>query len=86
MHVAERLLDRGETVIGIDVFNAYYDPALKAARAARLEGRDGFTMVRMDIAEHEALLELVKSSGAKRVVHLAAQAGRPLLDRQSLRL
>jgi UDP-glucuronate 4-epimerase len=75
MHVAERLLDRGETVIGIDVFNAYYDPALKAARAARLEGRDGFTMVRMDIAEHEALMELVKSSGAKRVVHLAAQAG-----------
>jgi UDP-glucuronate 4-epimerase len=75
MHVAERLLDRGETVIGIDNFNTYYDPALKAARAARLEGRDGFNMVRMDIAEHEALLELVKSSGAKRVVHLAAQAG-----------
>jgi UDP-glucuronate 4-epimerase len=75
MHVAERLLDRGETVIGIDNFNTYYDPALKAARAARLEGRDGFTMVRLDIAEHEALLELVKSSGAKRVVHLAAQAG-----------
>ncbi len=75
MHVAERLLERGETVIGVDNFNAYYDPALKAARAARLDGRDGFTMVRLDIAEHEALLELVKSSGAKRVVHLAAQAG-----------
>jgi UDP-glucuronate 4-epimerase len=75
MHVAERLLDRDETVIGVDNFNTYYDPALKAARAARLEGRSGFTMVRMDIAEHEALLELVKSSGVKRVVHLAAQAG-----------
>jgi UDP-glucuronate 4-epimerase len=75
MHVAERLLDRGETVIGVDNFNAYYDPALKTARAARLEGRDGFTMVRLDIAEHEALLELVKSSGARRIVHLAAQAG-----------
>ncbi|AYV45606.1 protein CapI [Caulobacter flavus] len=75
MHVAERLLERGETVIGVDVFNAYYDPALKAARAARLEGRPGFTMVRMDIAEHEALLDLVRSSGAKRIVHLAAQAG-----------
>jgi UDP-glucuronate 4-epimerase len=75
MHVAERLLDRGETVIGVDVFNAYYDPALKAARAARLEGRPGFSMVRMDIADHEALLALVKSSGAKRIVHLAAQAG-----------
>ncbi len=75
LHVAERLLDRGETVVGVDNFNTYYDPALKAARAARLNGRTGFTMVRLDIAEHEALLELVKSSGAKRVVHLAAQAG-----------
>ncbi|MEH0197180.1 NAD-dependent epimerase/dehydratase family protein [Caulobacter sp. CCNWLY153] len=75
MHVVERLLDRGETVIGVDVFNAYYDPALKAARAARLEGRPGFEMIRMDIAEHEALLALVTSSGARRIVHLAAQAG-----------
>ncbi|WP_436792182.1 NAD-dependent epimerase/dehydratase family protein [Caulobacter sp. RL271] len=75
MHVAERLLDRGETVIGVDVFNAYYDPALKDARAARLQGRDGFKMIRLDIAEHEALAALVKASGAKRVVHLAAQAG-----------
>lgn len=74
-HVAERLLDRGETVIGVDVFNAYYDPALKEARAARLVGRAGFEMVRMDIADHEAFAALVKMSGARRVVHLAAQAG-----------
>jgi UDP-glucuronate 4-epimerase len=75
MHVAERLLDRGETVIGVDVFNDYYDPALKAARAARLEGRERFTMVRMDVAEVEAFAALVRTSGAKRIVHLAAQAG-----------
>lgn len=75
MHVAERLLARGETVIGIDVFNDYYDPRLKEARAARLEGRDGFRMVRADIAEHEAMRALVADSGADRVVHLAAQAG-----------
>jgi UDP-glucuronate 4-epimerase len=75
MHVAERLLDRGATVIGVDVFNAYYDPALKDARAARLENRDGFRMVRLDIAEHEAFAALVKSSGARQVIHLAAQAG-----------
>lgn len=75
MHVAERLLDRGETVIGVDVFNAYYDPALKAARAARLEGREGFRMVRADIADHEAMRALVADSGADRIVHLAAQAG-----------
>jgi len=75
MHVAERLLDRGETVIGVDVFNDYYDPALKAARAARLDGRAGFTMVRLDIADNAAVMDLVKASGAKRIVHLAAQAG-----------
>lgn len=75
MHVAQRLLDRGETVVGVDVFNAYYDPRLKEARAARLEGRDGFRMVRADIAEPEAMRALVADSGADRVVHLAAQAG-----------
>jgi UDP-glucuronate 4-epimerase len=75
MHVVERLLDRGETVIGVDVFNDYYDPALKAARAARLDGRPGFSMVRMDIADNQALMTLVTASGAKRIVHLAAQAG-----------
>jgi len=75
MHTAERLLARGETVIGVDNFNDYYDPALKAARAARLEGRAGFRMVRADIADHEAMLALVKDEGVKRIVHLAAQAG-----------
>lgn len=75
MHVAERLLDRGESVIGADSFNAYYDPALKAARAARLEGREGFRMARLDIAEAEAFRALVDETGADRIVHLAAQAG-----------
>jgi UDP-glucuronate 4-epimerase len=75
MHVAERLLDRGETVVGVDVFNDYYDPALKEARAARLEGREGFSMVRMDIADAADFEELVAVTGAKRIVHLAAQAG-----------
>ena len=75
MHVCERLLDRGETVVGIDVFNDYYDPALKGARAARLEGRPGFTMERMDIADHEALLALVVKTAPERIIHLAAQAG-----------
>jgi UDP-glucuronate 4-epimerase len=75
MHVVERLLDRGEAVIGIDNFNDYYDPALKDARAARLEGRAGFEMVRLDIADGAAVVDLVKRSGAKRIVHLAAQAG-----------
>lgn len=75
MHVAERLLQRGETVIGVDEFNAYYDVALKDLRADRLAKHPAFRMVRADIADAEAMAELVRSSGAKRVVHLAAQAG-----------
>ena len=73
--VSERLLDRGETVVGVDVFNAYYEPALKEARAATLEGREGFRMVRADIADAPAFAALLKETGARRVVHLAAQAG-----------
>jgi len=73
--VAERLLDRGDTVIGVDNFNAYYEPALKTDRAATLERREGFRMVRMDIAEAESFAALVRESGARRIVHLAAQAG-----------
>ena len=75
MHVAQRLLQRGETVVGVDDFNAYYDVALKELRAGRLATYPGFRMVRADIADAEAMAELVRASGAKRVVHLAAQAG-----------
>lgn len=75
MHVAERLLARGEEVVGVDVFNAYYEPALKEGRAARLAPQAGFRMVRADIADAQAMRALVAETGAKRVVHLAAQAG-----------
>jgi UDP-glucuronate 4-epimerase len=75
MHVAERLLQRGETVIGVDNFNAYYDPALKELRAERLAAWPDFRMERMDIADHAAVMALISDSGADRVVHLAAQAG-----------
>lgn len=75
MHVAERLLQRGETVVGVDDFNDYYDVALKDLRAARLAAHPAFEMVRADIAEAPAMAELVRSRGVRRVVHLAAQAG-----------
>ena len=74
-HVAERLLDRGEEVVGVDEFNAYYDPALKEARVQALVGRPGFRLVRMDIADAEGFAALVRETAARRVVHLAAQAG-----------
>ena len=75
MHTAQRLLDRGETVVGVDNFNTYYDPALKPARAARLEESPAFRMVRMDISDAEGFAGLVRETGCKRIVHLAAQAG-----------
>ncbi|WP_029414752.1 NAD-dependent epimerase/dehydratase family protein [Brevundimonas bacteroides] len=75
MHVAERLLLRGETVIGVDDFNAYYDPALKDLRANRLEAHPGFRMARGDIADPDLIAGIVRSEGVRRVVHLAAQAG-----------
>jgi len=73
--VAHRLLDRGETVIGVDNFNDYYDPALKEARAATLAARAGFRMERADIADSAAIAALVRGGGVTRIVHLAAQAG-----------
>jgi UDP-glucuronate 4-epimerase len=73
--VAHRLLARGETVIGIDIVNDYYDPALKEARLATFEGHDKFTFVRCDIADAATIAKLVKDNGVRRVVHLAAQAG-----------
>jgi UDP-glucuronate 4-epimerase len=73
--VAMRLLERGEAVVGVDSFNDYYDPGLKEARVATLAGHSGFRLQRLDIAEAESLAALVRSCGARRMVHLAAQAG-----------
>jgi UDP-glucuronate 4-epimerase len=77
MHVAEALLARGETVVGVDNLNAYYDPALKRARLARLEDREGFRFVEADIADAVAMERLAAEVGESLagVVHLAAQAG-----------
>ena len=72
-HTARALLARGERVIGVDRVDDYYDVALKEARLARLAG-PGFTFVRADVADWEAMLGLA-SPEVTRVVHLAAQAG-----------
>ncbi|CAL1691009.1 UDP-N-acetylglucosamine 4-epimerase [Brevundimonas subvibrioides] len=75
MHVAERLLAAGGTVIGVDNFNDYYDPILKRLRAERLAAYPAFRMVEADIADPRAMADLVSDNGVKRVIHLAAQAG-----------
>ncbi|MBV9587722.1 MAG: NAD-dependent epimerase/dehydratase family protein [Alphaproteobacteria bacterium] len=75
-HVAQYLLDRGEQVIGIDNLNAYYDVALKQARLAQLQGRAGFEFHQTDVAEPDAMTELVeRHPGIDTIIHLAAQAG-----------
>jgi UDP-glucuronate 4-epimerase len=73
--VTLRLLERGEEVVGVDEFNAYYAPSLKEARVAELLARPGFRLVRMDVASAQDFAALVRETGARRVVHLAAQAG-----------
>jgi UDP-glucuronate 4-epimerase len=72
---AHRLLERGERVIGIDIVNDYYDPALKEARLATFEGRNTFAFQRMDIADAEGVARIVRDNKVQRIVHLAAQAG-----------
>ncbi len=75
-HVCEALLGRGEQVVGLDNLNDYYDPALKQGRLKRLQGRDGFSFHRIDIADRDALFALVdREQRIDRAVHLAAQAG-----------
>jgi UDP-glucuronate 4-epimerase len=75
MHVAQRLLGRGDEVVGLDNMNDYYDPALKRARLARLLERKGYTHVHADLADRGAIEALFEVHQPQRVVHLAAQAG-----------
>ena len=75
MHTCERLLARGDEVVGIDNLNDYYDVRLKEARLARLVGQPGFRFIRIDIADTPQLARLFAEERFARVVHLAAQAG-----------
>ncbi|MFK7912628.1 MAG: NAD-dependent epimerase [Pseudomonadales bacterium] len=72
---AHKLLDRGDSVVGIDNLNDYYDVTLKHARLARLTCRDDFDFVEADIVSKDAIQNLFKQFKPDRVVHLAAQAG-----------
>jgi UDP-glucuronate 4-epimerase len=74
-HLAERLLKRGEEVIGLDNLNDYYDVQLKEARLARLEKHPSFQFVRADLADQQAVADLFDHHRPGRVVNLAAQAG-----------
>ncbi|HUW98132.1 MAG TPA: NAD-dependent epimerase [Acidiferrobacter sp.] len=73
--LAHRLLDRGDSVVGIDNLNDYYSVDLKRARLARLQTHERFTFKLMDIADRKAIAELFAKQHFDAVMNLAAQAG-----------
>jgi UDP-glucuronate 4-epimerase len=73
--LALRLLERGDTVTGLDNHNDYYDPALKEARLCRLLCYPSYTHLRQDISDGDAVREVFEQHQPQRVVNLAAQAG-----------
>jgi UDP-glucuronate 4-epimerase len=75
MYVAERLLARGDTVVGIDNLNDYYDVSLKEARLARLAPNAGFRFARLDLADRDGMAALFRQERFDAVINLAAQAG-----------
>ncbi|MDB5390896.1 MAG: uge [Planctomycetaceae bacterium] len=74
-HVCQRLLARGESVVGADSLNDYYDVSLKLARLQQLTTEGRFTFVRADLAQREACEHLFAENTPEVVIHLAAQAG-----------
>ena len=74
-HVAQRLVARGDEVVGLDNLNDYYDVNLKRARLARLEPLPGLRFVKLDLADNGGMANLFRREKFQRVVHLAAQAG-----------
>lgn len=74
-HTAQRLLARGEEVVGLDNLNEYYDVTLKKARLARLLDSPRFRFERLDLADDAAIAGLFARERFQRVIHLAAQAG-----------
>lgn len=75
-HVARRLVNAGEDVIGIDNLNDYYDPRLKADRLSELRATNGnFTFIKCDFADYEAMNGALSDHHFDRIVHLGAQAG-----------
>lgn len=73
--LSQRLLDRGDEVIGIDNLNDYYDVDLKKARLARLKNHERFLNFEVDLEDAEAIADIFKQQQPQRVVNLAAQAG-----------
>ncbi|SJZ67873.1 UDP-glucuronate 4-epimerase [Trichlorobacter thiogenes] len=74
-HLCQRLLARGDAVLGLDNLNSYYDVSLKQARLAQLTTRNGFRFVQADLADRPVIEQLFSLEPFDLVIHLAAQAG-----------
>lgn len=74
-NLSEKLLNRGDEVIGIDNLNDYYDVTLKQARLAKIADHDKFTEARINLEDRDAVVDVFKTHKPDRVVNLAAQAG-----------
>jgi UDP-glucuronate 4-epimerase len=74
-HVAQRLLTRGDDVVGLDNVNDYYDVGLKRDRLRQLSDQARFSFVEIDVADREAMPALFRQQTFETVIHLAAQAG-----------
>ncbi len=74
-HLAVRLLERGDTVVGLDNVNDYYDVNLKKARLEQLKKYPQFSFVQMNLEDRQGMVELFRKEKFDRVVNLAAQAG-----------
>jgi len=74
-HLSQRLLSRGDEVVGLDNINDYYDVTLKKGRLAQLEGKPGFRFHKLELADREGIAQLFATQRFDAVVNLAAQAG-----------
>jgi len=74
-HTTQYLLARGDSVIGIDDLNDYYDPVLKEARLLKLKSNNNFSFHKVDIIDKDAIDNVFESESPDYVIHLAAQAG-----------
>ncbi len=74
-HTAKKLVERGDEVLGLDNVNAYYDVRLKEARLDILRRHNGFTFLKADLADRDAVARAFAEFKPERVVNLAAQAG-----------
>lgn len=84
-HLVDRLLASGHQVLGIDNFNEFYDPAIKARNLTDALTRSGFELVRGDILDVDLMASVFARFQPERVVHLAAWAGvRPSIEKPAL--